>query len=231
MNKETMYQKFNEVLSLFPKPFTDTILSYIDKADKAHDLDHIVWVVNNGLTLIERMDELKPFRTEVLLGCLCHDIGCFISRENHHNDSADLLQQEREHLQGIDLDLVLSAIRKHRASFKGTRNHIVEDAIATADRGEPSFNGYMKRCCDFHTKGVDPRLTENGIQDLRDAVKAHMIDKFGDNGYAYVTAPKMWTEAYTKEIEQMKKLIKNDKFVFGYVDAYCAMTFDLPTLV
>ena len=219
MNRYEMKERFEEAITIFPKHFNQEMLNYIAKADQAHDIDHIMWVVNNALDLMAKLPEkTDEFRKEIILAAFCHDIGCFVGREEHHTHSADLLARHYTQLpKEINLALVDSAIRKHRASYKGDRTHIVEELVAAADRGEPNLNGYLRRSVKYNIGTVKDLDTYNKFVDT---VYGHMKKKFGRMGYAYMTAPRFWLEMYTEQIGEMTEAFEDKEHIMFLIHQF-----------
>ena len=211
------------LLSKYDNSFIEMVYRIYSINDAAHDVNHLNWVISNARSMIDHLPECKEFENEILIACLLHDVGCHINREFHHDISAEWFISNRDYLDLPDVndELVIYAIRNHRASFKGKRLHFVEDVVAAADKGKPSVNGYAYRSVQYHIEmlpvpsklimelAVEYDLMSDKSNPLVDEIVKpvvnHLVDKFGEAGYFYNTLPDFYKELYAEELSEMKK--------------------------
>lgn len=214
----------DKVGSICPPRFTADILANCLQNDPAHGPGHVLGVVNNAIDYIDENPELVPYTREIIVAAFCHDCQSHVNRSKHELLGAEyttrLIREYRSspvgNLTGIDERLVYNAILRHRSSFKGKREHMVEDVVASADKGLPNIFDYIKSAMLYR---LGPAMEElNGIDDatfdlcFTESV-AHIREKFGPAGYAWVTLPSYYKNKYSKEILELKESITNETFI------------------
>lgn len=159
----------------------------VAKVDAAHGWDHIQEVLGN-LRLIVDNHERLGFALDVhtvnlaTMAVYAHDIFAY-NRKTHHLESAQWMREHTEYFTAFygisheDVERVALACERHRASFKGTRDDIVQDLMAAADYGCSDVFPTFKRALRY--RGED---TSAAIMDAVD----HITDKYygGAGDYA-----------------------------------------------
>lgn len=203
----------NTVNNMIPDMLIMIVMRSVERNDDAHNLDHVVKVVKHARELCDRMDLDFKTTSMVLTGALCHDLGCAYDRDTHHFISYGLVFDylERYGESKFTLEetkIIAESCLQHRASFKGTRNHIVAELVALADRGKLDKREYVKRSIQFHTS----RVGRNKEAVLKE-VSLHVPDKFGTDGYNWKTYPDIGFAIYHKQIEEFIRFANNPKEV------------------
>lgn len=159
--------------------------------DAAHQPDHVLMVMAEAADIIAHFPELEKWRKQIMLGCLFHDTHCHVDRDMHHllgaEHAAEALRFNRENY-GISLSdtyLIAQAVLEHRASWKYPRINPVSNAVASADRGYPDLQKYIRRAVQYRYK----RMAVININTIIDESIEHMVEKFGEGGYAWESYP------------------------------------------
>jgi len=214
--------RFREVLEEFlPKEFIEKALGEYALNDAAHLQDHAVNVVLEADKIIDRFEELWPYRRVILTAALLHDVKCHVNRDKHHILGA--LAVFREYLLGNDktkdtftaeeITMIEEAVLEHRASWKHKRSHDVSECVAAADRGKPDLFSYMRRAIRYRYAQVPAGtvMSEESIRRIVHDSVTHMSEKFGDHGYAWNTIPKYTKLMYDREIESIQDSVTRDQ--------------------
>lgn len=146
--------------------------------DKAHDINHILNVINRSLELAKNYDVDV---TMVYTIAAFHDLGHSIDKDNHENISADIFIADKE-MQKLfsqeQIKIIEEAIRDHRASLKGTPRSIYGKIVSDADRSI-DVNISIARGYHYSLKH-NPHFTLN---EHIENCYTHANKKFGENGY------------------------------------------------
>lgn len=181
--------------------------------DEAHNVEHVRAVILLGDEICTRMEVDDQTRRMVLAGCLLHDLGCRYDRKTHHLISYGLAfeyldKYGRGEYSEQDVMLVARACLEHRASYEGQPTHLVSELVALADRGNVTTEAYREyyitRSIQFH--GCNTRYNLDAV---KEEVLKHIPDKFGVNGYAWKTYPKIGFKVFGGAIEELKAFADN----------------------
>jgi hypothetical protein len=177
--------------------------------DAAHQPDHALAVMAEASNIISHYPELEKWRKQIMLGCLFHDTHCHVNRDMHHllgaEHAIDALSPYATDygLSRADIYLIGQAILEHRASWKYPRINPVSNVVASADRGYPDLQKYIRRAVQYRYK----RMAIININTIIDESIEHMVEKFGEGGYAWESYPTyaaiMHGDAITKVKEQL----------------------------
>lgn len=177
--------------------------------DPAHNLDHIYQVCKLGLELADKAKLTPNEKRLAIAGCLMHDLGCRYDRDTHHLISYGLVY---DHIAAYapksftpdEVKEIAVACLEHRASNKTRPTTNISEVVSLADRGEPDLKLYIRRAIQ-HRKG-------DGLskEEMIDEVLAHLIDKFGIDGYCWESYPPLGLVIYKTEWEEFKTAIYDD---------------------
>lgn len=179
------------------------------KNDPAHQYDHALAVMIEADNIIGCHAELEKWRNHIMLGCLFHDSHCHVNRDKHHILGAEhALRILGDNPAGYKMTragvyLVAQAILEHRASWKTLRISPVSDVVASADRGRPNLQKYIKRA-------VQCRYNENPATEMDQIIGdslAHIHEKFGEDGYAWESYPRYAMMSHRDDINRMKTFL------------------------
>lgn len=185
----------------------------------SHGTKHIDDVFKLAIPLLQENNSL--FNTVIVvktlfLSIILHDCTRDIDKEHHEISAEDFIKlliaesdifKQIIESNEIELDTMISAIREHRASYKGEFSSPISELLSSADRGNP--------------ESLDDRITrsynyakEHGKNDHDAWMHAidHMKEKFGRNGYQKL--PKMYVDFFKNKIEKLWDDI--DKLDYNY---------------
>ena len=169
------------------------------KKDSSHGWNHIEDVVKNALE-INRKLTLNLNEEHLVLAALFHDIYSDIDRENHHTLAADWFAKfmiKQGKYEASDIMEMSSAIKEHRASYKGEYSSLLSEVLAAADRGAPDLNSKIIRSSKYYLE----REPNSDLKTIAENVYKHMVEKFSRTGYMKYNA--IYSSFYKKEIHNM----------------------------
>lgn len=166
-----------------------------------HGIPHIRYVIRRSLRFAEEVPDVNMNMVYTIAAY--HDIGRKIDNEHHEAVSAQILlkdQKIKEFFNEDQIKTIAEAIEDHRASLKNDPRSIYGKIVSSADRNT-SVEQMLGRTYDY-SKNMTPEADEKAIFE---AVRAHLRDKYGSNGYA---AKKMFFNdleytAYSKKIDEI----------------------------
>lgn len=185
------------------------IFKVYDLNDKAHNLEHIKYVLERAFELA------KPYENEIDYNILYtavtyHDIGAHIDRATHEKISANWMMDDK------NLDkffykeqkiIIKEAIEDHRASSKKIPRSIYGKILASADKNI-DVNMFFYRTCAY---GLN-HYKELSIDEQIDRAYEHAVVKFGRSGYA-INKFYVKDEKYSKYLNDLQDLIEDkDRF-------------------
>lgn len=173
-----------------------------ERNDWAHRLWHIQEVVERSIKLAKGL-HVKLDMVYVIASF--HDLGCFISRENHEAVSAHLMERDifiQKYFTTKEIKIMKEAIIDHRGSLEYIPRSIYGKIISSADRFV-TIEGIMRSThsysLEFFSEFTWEEMVEQSYQ--------YIQKKYGKNGYA---------KSYVKNIEYEQFL----KDVQKYLDDY-----------
>lgn len=178
--------------------------SYI-KNDSGHNLDHIKYVIDRSMKFASTVDDINFDMVYTIAAY--HDIGHYIDAKNHEKISAEILLNDdnlKDFFDDEQIKTMSEAVYDHRASMEGEPRSIYGKIVSSADRNTlvevPLRRTYAYRLAH------NPELT---IEQIIEESRQHIINKFGQNGYA---TEKMYFEDpdYEKFLEEISLLAENE---------------------
>jgi HD superfamily phosphodiesterase len=169
------------------------------KKDSSHGWNHIEDVAKNALEINRRMI-LNLNEEYLVLAALFHDIYSDTNRKNHHTLAADWFAKfmiKQYKYDAIDILEMSSAIKEHRASYKGEYSSLLSEVLAAADRGAPDLNSKIIRSSKYYLE----REPNSDLKTIAENVYKHMVEKFSRTGYMKYNA--IYSSFYKKEIHNM----------------------------
>jgi len=179
---------------------------FYDKNDGGHLIDHADDVCNLALELAKENGYTGIINVKkVILSSYIHDIFTWKDRKQHHLLAGMYITERRDEFikEFTDINDVLNmadAVRKHRASYKGERENLLEIIIASADRGKPDLDKIIDRSLSFNSK------LEDDSTKIQLAFE-HIKDKYGTNGY--VNYPEFYKKIFSKELKEFNKQVND----------------------
>ena len=179
-----------------------------EKNDAGHGINHIKYVINRSLKFAENVKDINFDMVYVIAAY--HDIGHYIDAKNHEIVSAQMLLKEKwleNYFTKDEINIMAEAIEDHRASLEYEPRSIYGKIVSSADRNT-SLELPLKRTYTYRLKH-SPNST---IDEIIEESRLHLIDKFGDEGYAN---EKMYFEdkEYDNFLKEIRKLC-SDKELF-----------------
>lgn len=187
-----------------------------EKNDWAHQMWHIQEVVERSLKLAENYSVNKDM---VYVIASFHDLGCFISRENHEEISAQLMEKDpfiQKYFSFDDLQIMKEAIEDHRGSLEYEPRSIYGKIISSADRFT-TIEGILRSTHSYTLEFLSDISWDEMVQ----ASYQYIKKKYGKNGYAKSYIPNPDFEQFLIEVNSYlddyllfsKKLEEIDQFL------------------
>ena len=170
------------------------------KNEKAHDINHIKYVIERSFELIKDNNlEVNP--DIVYTVASYHDIGHHIDPKTHEKVSADIMSKDenlKEFFNEEDLKTIKEAIEDHRASSKHEPRSIYGKIVSSADRNN-TVEACLKRTY-FYGKKLNPEATD---EELFERAYNVLQEKFGKDGYAKFYFKDTKYETFLKDLRDL----------------------------
>ena len=172
--------------------------------DKAHQLDHIEYVIRRSLRFMEQFEGLNADMVYAIAAY--HDIAHHIDKDNHETLSAAAFEKDGEmkrFFSAEQIQIMKEAIEDHRASLEYEPRSVYGKIVSSADRSVDA-DEFLRRTHAYSLKHF-PQYTE---AEHMERGYRHMKDKYGDGGYArhYVV-----DEDYLRFQQTIRELIADRK--------------------
>ena len=185
------------------------IFPIYDKNEKAHDISHIINVINHAFNISKNYDvDLNMIYTIASF----HDIGHHIDKENHETISADIMSKDenlKEFFNSEELEIIKLAIEDHRASSSRIPRSIYGKIISAADKNLTVEIAITRTY--LYSKKYYPEFTHS---ELYEEIYNHLNEKFGKNGYAKVYVE---DEDYNNFKKNLIALLENKEEFFNEI--------------
>lgn len=154
--------------------------------DWAHQIWHIKEVVERSFKLAENYSVNKDM---VFVIASFHDLGCFISRENHEKISAELMEKDlfiQDYFSYDDIQIMKEAIIDHRGSLEYEPRSIYGKIISSADRFT-TIDGILRSTHSYTLEFLPNVSWEEMVENSYQYIKK----KYGKSGYvkSYIPNP------------------------------------------
>ena len=163
------------------KYIEENLLPQYSKNEKAHNIEHIQYVIRRSFELVKQND-LDVDNDIVYTVAAYHDIGHFLDPKKHEIVSAEIMMKDeklKEFFSEEELVVIKEAIEDHRASSNHEPRSIYGKIVSSADR-----NNTVEQCLErsyYYGKRLKPESTD---RQLFERAFEHLNLKFGINGYA-----------------------------------------------
>ena len=185
------------------------IFPIYDKNEKAHDISHIINVINHAFNISKNYDvDLNMIYTIASF----HDIGHHIDKENHETISADIMSKDenlKKFFNSEELEIIKLAIEDHRASSSRIPRSIYGKIISAADKNLTVEIAITRTY--LYSKKYYPEFTH---AELYEEIYNHLNEKFGKNGYAKVYVE---DEDYNNFKKDLIALLENKEEFFNEI--------------
>lgn len=198
--------KLNEKLISY---IENNIFPIYDKNEKAHDINHILTVINHAFSISKNYDVNKDM---IFTIAAYHDIGHHIDKEKHEIISADIMIKDeklKEFFTEDELKIIKEAIEDHRASSSHIPRTIYGKIVSAADKNLTVETAITRTY--FYNRKYYPNLNES---ELYEEIYNHLNEKFGKNGYAKIYVK---DEEYEKFKSELIHLLENKQEFFNEI--------------
>lgn len=171
------------------------------KNDASHQMWHISGVIERSLLIAQNY---KVNLNMVYTIAAFHDIGNYISRDNHEKESAKIFMKEKKmkfFFNNYQRKVIKEAIEDHRASLKQKHRSIYGKIIATADKFI-KIEDILKSIHLFTINNYKNISWDEAVEKCYQ----YLEKKYGKNGYATIPLP---FKPYDKFIKNIEKLLKD----------------------
>ena len=174
------------------------IIPRYGQIDAAHDVSHIIHVIDESLSLAE-MTGVDINMSYVIAAY--HDLGNAVSRECHHIISGEILEGDnnlRRWFTDDEIAIMREAVEDHRASLDHEPRSIYGKIVADADR-DLSPATVIRRTIQFGRKHYPELTDEQHYERARD----HIIKKYGTDGYMRLNFDVGKNVEYLRELREI----------------------------
>lgn len=184
------------------KYIEENVFPRYNKNEKAHDINHINYVVRRCFELIKQNNLNVDFNM-IFTVAAYHDIGHYIDSKKHEIISADMMYKDenlKKYFSEEERLIIKEAIEDHRASSSHEPRSLYGKIVSSADR-----NNTVEQCLErsyYYGKKLDPNATEI---ELHKRAFFHLNQKFGENGYAKFFLKDLEYEEFLTEIRKILK--------------------------
>ena len=188
--------KVNEDLK---KYIEENIFPEYSKNEKAHNLEHIQYVINRSFKFADTCENINYDMVYTIAAY--HDIGHHIDSKRHEIISGEIMSKDN-HLKKFfseeQLQIIREAIEDHRASSNHEPRSIYGKIVSTADRNN-TVEACLRRSYTYNKKLHPDSPDEETFEDAYQ----HLVMKFGENGYAKFFFRDEEYEQFLKEIRTL----------------------------
>lgn len=185
------------------KYIEENLLPQYSKNEKAHNIEHIQYVIRRSFELVKQND-LDVDNDIVYTVAAYHDIGHFLDPKKHEIVSAEIMMKDeklKEFFSEEELVVIKEAIEDHRASSNHEPRSIYGKIVSSADR-----NNTVEQCLErsyYYGKRLKPESTD---RQLFERAFEHLNLKFGINGYAKFF---LKDAEYEKFLDSIRNVLKD----------------------
>ena len=196
-------KEINLINTSLKKYVEENLLPQYNKNEKAHNIEHIKYVIKRSFELIQA-NALEVNNDIVYIVAAYHDIGHYIDPKKHEIISAEIMSKDeklKEFFSEEELLIIKEAIEDHRASSGCEPRSIYGKIVSSADR-----NNTVEQCLErsyYYGKRLSPESTD---RELYERAFKHLNLKFGINGYAKFY---LKDTEYEKFLEDIREILKN----------------------
>lgn len=178
------------------------IFPLYDRNEFAHGINHIKTVIRRSLELADGYD--VDFNIVYTVAAY-HDLGHFIDRKRHEIISAEMFMKD-ENIKRWFADeqrmVIKEAIEDHRASCNHVPRTIYGKIVSTADRTITDIDNTIKRSYTYGKKNYIGLSEEEQF----DKVYEHLVEKYGENGYAKVY---LEDKEFDEAVNKLRQALEN----------------------
>lgn len=183
--------------------------------DAAHQMDHVLTVINQSLQLAHTISNSSRYMnadgTKMVIStdmaytiAAYHDTGLAESRETHHTASARIIREDKELLKWFtpeQIEVMAEAAEDHRASSKSEPRTIYGRIVAEADRAIDPVT-IIRRTVQYGLSHY-PELDKEGHYQR---TIEHMAEKYAEGGYLKLWIPE---SPNAEQLAKLRDIIRN----------------------
>ncbi len=161
-----------------------TVIPLYDNFDKAHQRDHVDYVIEQSLALAKHYDVEEDM---VYTIAAYHDTGLQVDRKTHHLESGKIIRSDSKLLQWFtaeQIETIAQAAEDHRASNTAEPRSIYGKIVAEADR-QIDGTTILRRTIQFGLSHY-PELNKEGNWER---TLEHLHEKYAEGGYLKLWIP------------------------------------------
>lgn len=184
------------------KYIENEIFPLYSQNDEAHGINHIRTVIKRSLELAQNYDVNLDM---VYTIAAYHDLGHHIDRKTHELISAEIFGKDKKIKQWFtdeEMITIKEAIEDHRASSNHKPRSIYGMIVSTADRMIIDIDGTIKRSYSYGKRNYAELTEEEQIE----RVYNHLIEKYGENGYAKIY---LEDKEFDEAVEKLRQALSN----------------------
>ncbi len=160
------------------------VIPLYDNFDKAHQRDHVNYVIEQSLALAKHYDVEEDM---VYTIAAYHDTGLQVDRKTHHLESGKIIRSDSKLLQWFtteQIETIAQAAEDHRASNTTEPRSIYGKIVAEADR-QIDGTTILRRTIQFGLSHY-PELNKEGNWER---TLEHLHEKYAEGGYLKLWIP------------------------------------------
>ena len=183
------------------------ILPQYSNNDLGHNIDHITHVIKRSFKFADTIPNINY--DIVYTVAAYHDIAHYIDNTNHEKISSEIVLKDenlKQFFNDDEIQVISEAVYDHRASLESEPRSIYGKIVSSADRNV-SVNTLLKRTYEYTKNNFNL-----GLEDTIEKCWKHIINKYGENGYA-LKKVYFKEEEYDKFLNELLQLVK-DKEIF-----------------
>lgn len=184
------------------KYIENDIFPLYNKNEEGHGINHIETVIRRSLELAKNYDVNIDM---VYTIAAYHDLGHHIDRKIHEIISADIFIKDeniKKWFTDEQRNIIKEAIEDHRASSDHKPRSIYGMIVSTADRTIMNIDNTINRTYSYGIKNFPELSKEQQIE----RVYQHLIEKYGEKGYAKVY---LEDKEFDESIKKLRQALSN----------------------
>ncbi len=184
------------------KYIENEIFPLYERNEEGHGIGHIKTVIKRSLELAKKYDVNLDM---VYTIASYHDLGHYIDRNTHELISAEIFmkdQKVKKWFTDEQMSIIKEAIEDHRASSNHKPRSIYGMIISTADRTIIDIDNTIKRTYSYGKRNLSGLSEDEQIE----RVYEHLMEKYGENGYAKIY---LEDKEFDEAIKKLRQALSN----------------------
>ena len=184
------------------KYIENEIFPLYERNEEGHGIGHIKTVIKRSLELAKKYDVNLDM---VYTIASYHDLGHYIDRNTHELISAEIFMKDekvKKWFTDEQMSIIKEAIEDHRASSNHKPRSIYGMIISTADRTIIDIDNTIKRTYSYGKRNLSGLSEDEQIE----RVYEHLMEKYGENGYAKIY---LEDKEFDEAIKKLRQALSN----------------------